>query len=233
MNDERDSGAKRCGDLRDELLSRRDVDQASRSAFAGAGQEAVERLIQIDDDNAAWLGKLVDAVGWPGRSLVGEEGAHAAWLLAQHADRHPSLQRRFLVLLEKAVNGGEASPTDLAYLTDRVLLASGKLQVYGTQITARDGRFVACRLRNPETVDDRRASVGLGSLETYLRSVLDLYGSPSPTHMPCPSCNAEIEVWLPEMGGQSTVKCPSCHSVTTIRARMRSGHPPPQSMRPT
>jgi hypothetical protein len=98
---------------------------------------------------------------------------------------------------------------------------SGKLQTYGTQITARDGRFVACRLRNPETVDDRRASVGLGSLETYLRSALDLYGSPSPAHMPCPSCNAEIEVWLPEMGGQSTVKCPSCHAVTTIRARMR------------
>jgi hypothetical protein len=100
----------------------------------------------------------------------------------------------------KAVTVGEASPTDLAYLTDRVLLASGKLQTYGTQITARDGRFVACRLRNPETVDDRRASVGLGSLETYLRSALELYGSPSPAHMPCPSCNAEIEVWLARNG---------------------------------
>jgi len=227
MDDEQDSGAKRCGDLLEELLSRRDVDQAARSAFAGDDQEAVERLIQIDDDNAAWLRKVVDTVGWPGSSLVGDEGAHAAWLLAQHADRHPSLQRRFLMLLEKAVTVGEASPTDLAYLTDRVLLASGKLQIHGTQITARDGRFVACRLRNPETVDDRRASVGLGSLETYLRSALELYGSPSPAHMPCPSCNAEIEVWLPEMGGQSTVKCPSCHSVTTIRARMRGTHSPP------
>jgi hypothetical protein len=222
MNDKHDSGAIRCVDLLKELLSRRDVDQASRSAFAGDDQEAIERLIQIDDDNTAWLGKVVDTMGWPGRSLVGDEGAHAAWLLAQHADRHPSLQRRFLTLLEKAVKRGEASPSDLAYLTDRVLLASGKHQVYGTQVTARDGRFVASRLRNPETVDDRRASVGLGSLETYLRSALELYGSPSPAHVPCPRCNAEIEVWLPEMGGHSTVKCTSCHSVTTIRARMRA-----------
>ncbi|MBV8226282.1 MAG: hypothetical protein JO232_13960, partial [Verrucomicrobia bacterium] len=98
MNYKDDSGAIRCVDLLKELLSRRDVDQASRSAFAADDQEAIERLIQIDDDNTAWLGKVVDTMGWPGRSLVGDEGAHAAWLLAQHADRHPSLQRRFLTL---------------------------------------------------------------------------------------------------------------------------------------
>jgi hypothetical protein len=86
VDDQLDSGAKRCGALLEELLSRRDLDQAARSEFAGDDREAVERLIQIDDDNAAWLRKVVDTVGWPGRSLVGDEGAHAAWLLAQTLD---------------------------------------------------------------------------------------------------------------------------------------------------
>ena len=85
--------------------------------------------------------------GWPGRSLVGEEAAHAAWLLAQHADRHPALQEQWLSLLEAAVAQGEASPIDLAHLTDRVLLARGELQVYGTQTNGADGRWIACRLR--------------------------------------------------------------------------------------
>jgi len=172
----------------------------------------------IDDDNAAWLRKVVDAVGWPGNSVVGEEGAHAAWLLAQHADRYPSFQRRCLKLLEQAVAQGDASPADLACLTDRALLAKGKQQVYGTQMTARDGRFVACRLRDSETVDDRRASVGFEPLESYLQRALDQYGVPAPARMLCQSCSREIEIWLPEGGGRVTCKCPSCGFTATLRA---------------
>jgi hypothetical protein len=40
-----------------------------------------------------------------------------------------------------AAGHGKASRTDLAYLTDRVLLAEGEPQEYGTQATARDGRY--------------------------------------------------------------------------------------------
>jgi hypothetical protein len=203
-----------------ELLDRRDLDQAARSALAG-GQTKFEGVLKVDDDNAAWLSEVVDTVGWPGRRLVGEEGAHAAWLLAQHADRYPSLQRRCVKLLEEAVAVSDASPTDLAYLTDRVLLASGKLQIYGTQFSAQDGRFIACRLRDPETVDERRAAVGLGTLEAQLCRALDLYGPPVPSPLLCPTCREKIEVWLPEIGGRSTVKCPSCPSVTTVRADIR------------
>ena len=48
--------------------------------------------------------------------------------------------RRCLDLLAEAAIRGEASRADLAYLTDRVLLAEGQAQVYGTQfVGARDG----------------------------------------------------------------------------------------------
>ena len=208
-------------DLLAELLSRRDADQAARSAVASGDPEGLARVMRIDDDNALWLEKIVETLGWPGRSLIGDAGAHAIWLLAQHADRRPSLQRQCLKLMEEAVAAGEAWPTDLAYLTDRVLLASGEQQIYGTQMTARDGRFMACRLQDPETADDRRASVGLGTLEAQLRELLDLHGPPSPAPLLCPKCRGQIEVWLPELGGQCTVECPSCHSVTTLRPDIR------------
>jgi hypothetical protein len=173
--------------------------------------------MEIDDDNCAWLAKIVESSGWPGRSLVGEEGAHAAWLLAQHADRHSSLQQRCLVLMEAAVAAGEASAADLAHLTDRVQLANGMEQTYGTQLSARDGRFFACRLRDPDTVNERRASVGLGSVEAQVRTMLDLYGPPTPARLVCPCCRGEIEVWLPEPGGRSTVGCAHCGVALTVR----------------
>jgi hypothetical protein len=207
--------------LREELLRRRDADQAARSALAMGEEGALARAQAIDDDNAAWMRSVTATWGWPGRSLVGETAAHAAWLLVQHADRDASLQQHCLRLLEQAVAANEASPSDLACLTDRVLLASGASQIYGTQMTARDWRYVACRLRDPETVDDRRASVGLDPIEAYLCRAFELYGPPSPTHVICPNCRAEIEVWLPELGGRSMVECASCHTSYTIRPSIR------------
>jgi len=206
-------------DLLRELLIRRDTDQNLRAALLTGHREAYDQLLCIDDENTKWLEKVVNEIGWPGVSLVGDEGAHAAWILAQHADRHPSFQRGCQMLMQEAVARGEALPADLAHLTDRVLLAEGKEQIYGTQTTARDRRFIACRLRDPDRVDELRASVGLEPLEIYLQSVLEQYGEPSPAQMRCRSCGAKNEVWLPEIGGCVTVKCSSCGVSVSIRAQ--------------
>ncbi len=204
-------------DLRDELLRRRDADQEARLSVPRGVPGALETTMRIDDENAVWLREVVAKIGWPERSLVGDDGAHAAWLLAQHADRDPALQKRCLTLLEQAVAASEADPRDLAFLTDRVRLAAGQNQIYGTQMTPQDGRFAACRLADPETVDERRASVGLEPLNEYLNRALELYGPPSPARIICPNCSAEIEAWLPEPGSNATVECASCHSAWNIR----------------
>jgi hypothetical protein len=203
--------------LREELLRRRDADQEARVSVPRGVPNALANTMRIDDENAVWLREVVTKFGWPGRSLVGDDGAHAAWLLAQHADRDPALQKHCLILLEQAVVASEAEPRDLAFLTDRVRLASGLSQIYGTQMTPHDGRFAACRLADPEAVDERRASVGLEPLNEYLNRALELYGPPSPARMICPNCSAEIEVWLPEPGARVTVECASCHSIWKVR----------------
>jgi hypothetical protein len=138
-------------ELRAELLRRVAADQEARHALDAAAMAAA------DGENLPWLRQVITDVGWPGKSLVGEDGAHAAWLLAQHADSDPAYQRRCLDLLTGAVERGEATIVQQAYLTDRVLLHEGKPQEYGTQAIARDGRFEPRNLRDPDHVDQRRA----------------------------------------------------------------------------
>jgi len=57
-------------------------------------------------------------------------------------------------------------------LEDRVALRTGEKQIYGSQI-GRDqdsGEFFVSPLIDPENVNERRANVGLGSIESYIKN---------------------------------------------------------------
>jgi hypothetical protein len=144
-----------------ELVERVGRDQAARTSLRpGHGMAEWEAVVApVDRDNAARLREIVGRHGWPGRRLAGEAGANAAWLLAQHAP--PDLQEECLPLLQDAVARGDASPADLAYLTDRVLMHRGEPQVHGTQYLVRDGVLELWTVRDPSGLDQRRAALGL------------------------------------------------------------------------
>lgn len=155
-----------------------EVDQRAREslvASADPAPAAIEELVEIDRKNTARMKEIVAAHGWPGKSLVGEEGASNAWLLVQHADQDLEFQKRCLALLEEAVQEGEASPKELAYLIDRVLVAEGKKQLYGTQFTQIDGRLEPQPIEDEPNVDRRRAAVGLGTLSEYRKVLEEVY----------------------------------------------------------
>lgn len=57
------------------------------------------RMAAVHTENAQALEEIIEAHGWPGFSLVGKEGADAAWHILQHAIGSPALQRRCLPLL--------------------------------------------------------------------------------------------------------------------------------------
>jgi hypothetical protein len=135
---------------------------------------------RVDVANTDRLREIVDQYGWPGRSLVGEEGAQHAWLLAQHASAQLDFQRQALDLLTAAVASGEATPKQLAYLTDRVRMLEGREQVYGTQfIWSDDGGPAPYPTEDPARVEERRAAVGLEPLREYLERSAMHYKAPS------------------------------------------------------
>jgi hypothetical protein len=142
-----------------------EADQAARRNVVLDDQDTIAAMQAVDRANTARLREIVSAGGWPGQSLVGPDGAHAAWLLAQHAD--PAFQEVCLPLLERAVEEGEATASELAYLTDRVLVHRGEPQLYGTQFRIRDGSAEPLPIADEETLDRRRADAGLEPFATH------------------------------------------------------------------
>lgn len=116
------------------------------------------RLQTIVERNTRRLKQIIGAAGWPGRKLVGDDGATAAWRVAHHT-ADIEFQRECLALLSRAVDEGDADPLLLEWLTDRVLLREGQPERYRTHTGSR-GRAPAPQASRgvgggPEVSDDR------------------------------------------------------------------------------
>ena len=135
----------------------------------------VARAMSVDSANTRWLNIVVAQRGWPGRTLVGADGANAAFLLAQHADRDTAFQAQMLPLVTSAYDAGEVEGQAVALLTDRVAVARGRPQVYGSQASVVAGRVVLKPIADSAGVDARRARLGLPPLGVYVRLLDSLY----------------------------------------------------------
>jgi hypothetical protein len=168
--------------LRHELAAMVKVDQVARARAIATNfkdPQAIQRMFEVDAANLPRLRAVLEKHGWPGKHLVGAAGSSDAWLLVQHMDKDPAFQRRALDLMVAAAASGEASRSDAAYLTDRVLLAEGKPQRYGTQFEMVEGVNVPKVMEDPEGVDRRRDGVGLGTMAEYAERMSRTYGIPA------------------------------------------------------
>jgi Family of unknown function (DUF6624) len=170
------SGASRHDpSLRRELLAMCEVDQKVRQGFGSTmSAETVAEMQAVDARHTSRLRAIVAEHGWPGRSLVGDDGSHAAWLLVQHADG--AFMAQCLPLMERAVAAGQAFGRDYVYLLDRVRMQQGKPQVYGTQFTlAADGQLVLHPIEDAEHVDERRRAIGLPPMAEQEKVMREVY----------------------------------------------------------
>jgi hypothetical protein len=165
--------------LRAELLDLARRDQENRSGIMAViqkeglksprGDSALKAMTANDKPIQARLKAIVDARGWPTRRLVGDDGSHAAWLIAQHS---PDLafQKSVLASLSAAAKKGDARLGDVAYLDDRVRMNEGRPQLYGTQLKGTDsGGSELVPIEDEANVEARRAHAGLGPLAEYLK----------------------------------------------------------------
>jgi hypothetical protein len=179
--------------LRQELVARMAEDQEARKQWLrlmGRPQQskdakkqidlAMAKLREVDRKNLVRMKVIVDRSGWPGKSMVGSDGAQAAWLLVQHADLDLRFQKRCLALIVVAVKKGEARPEQMAYLVDRVRVGEKKKQVYGTQFHDVGGKQVPYPVENEAGLDRRRKEIGMPPMAEYRKSIDQMYPSGQP-----------------------------------------------------
>jgi hypothetical protein len=156
--------------LRQDLLAMRAEDQTVRQELVDVGELGgpyVPRMEDVHRRNAARLHELNERYGWPAEDVAGQDGAEAAWLIAQHAVGEPDFQRQVLALLRTCVAENRVPAWHAAYLEDRIAMHEGRPQRYGTQWVQdpTDGRFRPWSLADADHVNDLRSEVGLRPMQ--------------------------------------------------------------------
>lgn len=149
---------------------RHEIDSVNQKhGWESAEMKALWKIIEEKDSlNLLQVKKILDERGWLGRDIVGAQGNTTLFLVIQHADL--PTQEKYLPLMQEAAKKGNANPANLALLEDRVALRQGKRQIYGSQVSRDEasGQSYVLPLDDPDHVDERRASVGLGKLQDYV-----------------------------------------------------------------
>jgi len=120
-----------------------------------------------DSENLTIVVSLIEKCGMPTLNEVNDVQMSAIWVVFQHGDNVN--RKKYLPLLEKSAKNGDLKRTQIAMMKDRTMMNDGEPQVYGTQVTKNGDKWVLYDLENPETVNKRRAEIGFGPLQDYLK----------------------------------------------------------------
>jgi hypothetical protein len=159
--------------LKVELEAMLEADQRHRRLLSKAVDEQERAALwgdqtSIDKANQARIDEIVKTYGWPGKKEFGQKAATAAFLVIQHST--PEMMKRYLPILQNAMENGDADKQSFAMLDDRVRTHEGRPQRYGSQIRGnRDTRMTFWQIEDEENVDMRRAEMGLEPLAEYAK----------------------------------------------------------------
>lgn len=139
---------------------------------------------KVHIDNAARLTEIISLVGYPTTAKVGLEASQAAWLVIQHAISLPKFMKDCLFLARQEVINETIDPVAVAFLEDRIAMFEGKPQPYGSQfIGDLHGDLVVYQIDGDEqTVNERRKSLGLGTIAERLDELKSQMQKDRPPH---------------------------------------------------
>lgn len=127
-------------------------------------------VYSIDAANSYRIEKIIKSFGYPTSKLIGKKGMYYFHLLIQHQDFDLDLQK-------KCLKNCDFEQKSKAYLTDRVLINSGKKQLYGTQymMNKKNDGMIPQPIQDPKNVEKRRKEVGLSSMKDELKIINDRF----------------------------------------------------------
>jgi hypothetical protein len=163
--------------LEAELMGMLKTDQEVRQRWLkDQKNEAIrDEMKTLGAAHVARFEEIIAEHGWPGKSMVGRNGATAAWTIAQHGGK--DLLGRTIGMMYQAVLKGDLAEGLYATSLDRVLTQQGKKQMYGTQFDTdpATGKCEPMPIEDAEHVDERRIRAGMGPLADYKEQLCKMY----------------------------------------------------------
>lgn len=109
------------------------------------------------------IAHIIDVFGYPSRAIAGESNSIPFYILSFAP---ANTKEKYLNQLILAADRDDISWKSLAYFIDKLKIAKGKKQVYGTQgVYDNNYKFIMHPCEEPEQLNARRERVGLEKLE--------------------------------------------------------------------
>jgi len=151
------------------FMSEAEADWAFQGEGKGDPAGVFKRLIHVDEGNTKRVQEMLEGREWFQDDLDGEGAGANGWLLVQHADRNPEFQVEVLEMMEAKLGAPGVSKTNFAYLYDRVAVAAGRPQRYGTQgIACVERAYDPGPLEDADNIDILREDLGMQPLAEYM-----------------------------------------------------------------
>ena len=153
------------------LLDMEARDQGLHAELAAAGEindSHHPRVEQLHRANCSRLRQIIAVFGWPGLSLVGDQGGRAAWRIAMHSGAEPDFMRQCRELIDHATQTHEAPRWQFALIDDRIRVYEGRPQRYGSQLRHTADGIEPYPLENEARINSMRAQAGLPLLAQTL-----------------------------------------------------------------
>ncbi|MBW7912437.1 MAG: hypothetical protein H3C54_01740 [Taibaiella sp.] len=148
------------------ILKAGGADQSVRLFQMPADKNIINKT---DSANLLFIKTVIVKQGFPGITQVGKPASDAAFLLVQHADNDIAFQKTVLKQMEKLLTTKDITPSNYAYLYDRIMVKEQGKQYYGTQFrNMSKGELFP--INDKGNVDERRRKLGLSTLAEYLKS---------------------------------------------------------------
>ncbi|BAP31179.1 uncharacterized protein CHSO_2142 [Chryseobacterium sp. StRB126] len=118
-----------------ELIDLAEYDLAVREKLFSEGklsQGYHPEMETVHKSNAQRLREIINEIGFPTISKVGQKASDAAWLIIQHSIGEPKFMKECYKMMTE--NSHDINLKNRAYLYDRIRVFQGMPQKYGTQL---------------------------------------------------------------------------------------------------
>src|SRR5258705_1744716 len=142
-----------------------------------AKESLKKRLREAYQKNTGVLCQVIKEHGWPTTALVDKDGVIAAFKILKTSAPH-ELQRDLLPIVAATIKTDEIQKSEVAGLVDRLRVAAGMKQLFGTQAVKRNGFLVLYPIEDEANLEARRKQFELPTMPENIRFLEHYYHTP-------------------------------------------------------